>query len=407
MALKLPDWGLDLINRKSRYKGGKGGRGSAKSHTFARGLLIKMMSKKTRVLCTREFQNSIKESVHQLLSDLINDPNNGFEGFTVLESEIRHENGSDMYFKGLARQIDSIKSMEGIDIVWIEEGQTISQRSLDILIPTIRKDGSEIWFTYNPDLDTDPIHVLATSGREDVLLFEVNWNHNPFISSVLIAEKDEAYRVNPVKASNVWGGQTRKNSDQQVIKNYKVVNFEIDEDFGPAYQGLDFGFSKDPLAFTRFYVHTKFKRIYVRYAIAKTGILPSQMMAFLELVPDAKKHKIIADSARPELIEQLRQEKFIIEGAKKGKGSVEDGVQWLQDHEIIIHPDCLKSDYATKEDKYTIDEEFSLYSFVVDKRTGLITTDLEDKNNHYTDSMRYGAEKFITVKSNNWGSIYG
>lgn len=407
MALKLPDWGIELINRKSRYKGGKGGRGSAKSHTFARGLLVKMMSKKTRVLCTREFQNSIKESVHQLLSDLINDPNNGFEGFTVLESEIRHENGSDMYFKGLARQIDSIKSMEGIDIVWIEEGQTISQKSLDILIPTIRKDGSEIWFTYNPDLETDPIHVLATSGREDVLLFEVNWNHNPFISSVLIAEKDEAYRVNPVKASNVWGGQTRKNSDQQVIKNYKVIPFDIDDSFGPAYQGLDFGFSQDPLAFTRFYVHKTLPRIYIRYAIAKKGVLPSQMSSFLELVPDVRKHKIIADSARPELIEQLRLERFQIDGAKKGKGSVEDGVQWLQDYEIIIHPDCLKADYATKEDKYTIDEEFSLYSFVVDKRTGLITTDLEDKNNHYTDAIRYGAEKFIGSKTKNWGSIYG
>lgn len=406
MALKLPDWGIHLIQHEKRLKVAKGGRGSAKSHTFARGLLVRAAEKKTRILCTREFQNSIRESVHQLLSDVINNPDNGLTGFTILETEIRHENGSEFIFKGLARQIDSIKSTEGIDIVWIEEGQTISQKSLDILFPTIRKDGSEIWITYNPDLDTDPVHKIALSGRDDMTVYTVNWNNNPFISPVLIKEKDEAYRDNPNKARNIWGGETRRNSDQQVFKKWRVLPFEVDDRFGPAYQGLDFGFSQDPMAFTRMYIHEEEKRIYFRYAIAKVGILPSSMKSFLELVPDVKRIQTIADNARPELIKELKEQGFNIISCTKYKGSVEDGVQWMQDYELIVHPDCLKADYANKDEKYTIDEEFSRYSFKVDKRTGLITTDLEDKNNHYSDASRYGLEKFITKKKG-WAGLYG
>lgn len=408
MALKLPDWGVvALLNRPSRYKIAKGGRGSAKSHTIARCILIRMMQKKTRVLCTREFQNSIKESVHQLFTDLINDPVNGFVGFEVLETEIRHKNGSEMYFKGLARQINSIKSMEGIDLVWIEEAQTVSQRSLNILIPTIRKDGSEIWASYNPDLDADPIHVLALSERADILLLEVNWDNNPFISEVLLKEKDEAYKHDPNKAANVWGGETRKQTEQQVFKNWKVIAFEPDEDFGPAYQGVDFGFSNDPMTLVRLYVHTKEKRIYFRHAIGKVGILPSAMASFLEKVPGVKNIHTLGDNARPELIAELRGLGFNIEACAKWPGCVEDGVQWMQDYQLIVHPDCLKADYATKEEKYTIDYELTNYSFKVDKRTNLIQPDLEDKNNHYTDAGRYALEKFIRKSKTDWGKLYG
>lgn len=401
MALKLPDWGLKfLLAIRIRFKIIRGGRGSAKSHTVARCLLVRAMEQKTRVLCAREFQNSIKESVHQLLSDIINDPENGFLGyFEILETEIRHiDNGSEFFFKGLARQINSIKSIEGIDIAWIEEAQTVSQKSLDILIPTVRKEGSELWFTYNPDLDSDPVHILANSKRDDLKTIDVNWNNNPFISQVLIDEKDAAYASNPSKAENIWGGKTRKNSEQHVFKNWKIIAFEPDESFGPAYQGLDFGFSQDPMAFVRMYVHSEHKRIYFRYAIAKKGILPNSMAPFLEMVPDVKKYNTIADSARPELVAHLKADGFKIESAQKWPGSVEDGVQWMQDYELIVHPDCLKASYATEDEKYTIDHEFNNYSFKVDKRTGLITSDLEDKDNHYTDAGRYGLQRFIKKK---------
>lgn len=406
VSIELPEWAHKWWTQRSRYKVAYGGRGSAKSHSIARLLLMMAMQSKKRILCTREVQNSIKDSVHKLLKDLIFSMM--LTGFTITDISIKHSNGSEFLFKGMhGESVESIKSMEGVDIVWIEEAQTISRRSLEILIPTIRKPGSEIWISFNPFKDDDPVYVdFVLTKRPNSIVDFVNWYDNPWFPDELIEEKDYLYANNPDRANHVWGGQTIKNTDQQVFKKWRVLPFEFDEKFGPAYQGLDFGFSQDPMAFTRMYVHEEEKRIYFRYAIAKVGILPSSMKSFLELVPDVKRVQTIADNARPELIKELKEQGFNIIPCTKYKGSVEDGVQWMQDYELIIHPDCLKADYANKDEKYTIDEEFSRYSFKVDKRTGLITTDLEDKNNHYTDASRYGLEKFITKKKG-WAGLYG
>lgn len=395
--ISLPKWCKDWF-KAYRYKVAHGGRGSAKSHSIARMLLIIASSKKTRILCAREVQNSIRDSVHKLLRDIIIE--HSLEGFEITQNAITHVNGSEFIFKGLwGNSAESVKSMEGIDIVWIEEGQAVSQRSLDLLIPTIRKNGSEIWISFNPDKKDDAVYDMFVTNRpSNALVCEVNWQDNPWFPDVLRDEKDELYRINPKKADNVWGGKVKSQSDQGVFSNWKVIAFEPDDSFGPAYQGLDFGFSQDPMAFVRMYIHTEHKRIYFRYAIAKKGILPNSMAPFLEIVPDVKKYNTIADSARPELIAHLKADGFKIESAQKWPGSVEDGVQWMQDYELIVHPDCLKASYATEDEKYTIDHEFNNYSFKVDKRTGLITSDLEDKDNHYTDASRYGLQRFIKKK---------
>lgn len=202
---------LRVLFQPSRYKFLRGGRGSAKSWSIARALLILAANKPLRILCTREVQKSIKQSVHQLLSDQIN--NLGLGAFyQVLETEIRGLNGSLILFAGLSDMTaDSIKSFEGVDIVWIEEAQTITKRSLDVLIPTIRRESSEIWASYNPELDTDPIHVMAVKDvPPDSISVEINYNDNPWFPGVLEVERQHAKKtMTPAEYNHVWEGKCK------------------------------------------------------------------------------------------------------------------------------------------------------------------------------------------------------
>lgn len=196
------------FDKPCRYKFARGGRGSGKSWSIAKKLLIKGGEKPTRILCTREVQKSIKQSVHQLFKDQITAMElDGF--YQVLDTEIRGLNGTRIYFSGLSDMTaDSIKSFEGVDICWIEEGQAITKKSLGILVPTIRAENSEIWVSYNPQLDSDPIHELANSDRDDVITIDVNWHDNPWFPAVLNDERLEAQKVMSVaEYEHTWEGK--------------------------------------------------------------------------------------------------------------------------------------------------------------------------------------------------------
>ena len=202
---------LKFLFKPKRYKVAHGGRGSGKSWGFARALLLIAASKPTRVLCTREVQKSIQQSVHQLLTDQI--AALGLASFyQVLQTEIRGANGSAFYFSGLSDQTaDTLKSFEGVDIVWCEEAQSISKKSWDILIPTIRKPKSEIWVTYNPQLDTDETHrrfVIEPPPECEVV--EMNYNDNPYFPEVLENERIHAEKtMKPEDYAHIWGGQCK------------------------------------------------------------------------------------------------------------------------------------------------------------------------------------------------------
>lgn len=201
---------LRFLFNPARYKAAHGGRGSGKSWGFARALLIQGASKKLRILCTREVQKSIKDSVHKLLTDQI--AALGLSGkYEVLETLIRGRNGTEIFFSGLSSQTaDSIKSYEGVDIAWVEEAQSVSKRSWGILSPTIRKDGSEIWVTYNPDLETDPTHqMLVINPPTDAVVVEMNYQDNPWFTAVLEQERQDCLRNHPKDYPNIWGGQCR------------------------------------------------------------------------------------------------------------------------------------------------------------------------------------------------------
>lgn len=209
MDVELPEKLAFLLTERSRYKVAKGGRGSAKSWSFARALLILGTTRRLRILCTREVQKSIKQSVHKLLKDQIEAL--GLGGFyQVLETEIRGKNGTEFSFSGLAEQtVDSIKSFEGCDIVWVEEAQTVSKRSWKVLIPTIRKDGSEIWVSFNPELETDETYDRFITNRpDDAIVVDMNHTDNPWFPDVLEKERLHAKAtLPPAEYANIWEGK--------------------------------------------------------------------------------------------------------------------------------------------------------------------------------------------------------
>ena len=201
---------LDFLFQPSRYKVAKGGRGSGKSWGFARALLILGVMKPIRILCTREVQKSIKDSVHKLLKDQIQLMGLGSK-YTVLSTEIRGSNGTELFFSGLSEQTnESIKSFEGVDIVWVEEGQVISNRSWEILLPTIRKENSEIWISYNPELETDPTHVrFVVNQPEDAVVVTMNYSDNPWFNDVMEKERLHCKKTDPKGYPNIWEGKCR------------------------------------------------------------------------------------------------------------------------------------------------------------------------------------------------------
>ena len=199
---------LGFLFEPHRFKVAYGGRGSAKSWSFARALLIQGRSQKLRILCTREVQKSIKDSVHRLLSDQI--AALGLSDFyEVIETAIRGKNGTEFMFAGLASHtVESIKSYEGVDRVWVEEGQAVSKRSWNVLIPTIRKNDSEIWVTYNPELETDETHQrFVIHTPPDAVVAKVNWSDNPWFPEVLEKERLHCQATNPKEYDNIWEGK--------------------------------------------------------------------------------------------------------------------------------------------------------------------------------------------------------
>lgn len=210
VVIQVPAKLAPLATQQKRYKLVKGGRGGGKSWGVV-ALLVEMgWQKPLRILCTREVQLSIRDSVMRLISDQIKRA--GLQGFyRVLETEIRGINGTLFLFRGLSDQTaDSIKSFEGIDICWVEEAQAISQRSLDILLPTIRKPGSEVWFTMNPELETDPVYNdFAARERDDTIVITMGVQDNPWASKELMDQREKAYAMDPKKADWIWGGNCR------------------------------------------------------------------------------------------------------------------------------------------------------------------------------------------------------
>lgn len=374
--------------KKYRYKVFYGGRGGAKSWSFADALITLAMQKKLRILCARELQRSIKDSVHKLLSDRIMARGLGKE-FIITDTSIRCKNGSEFFFAGLRHNITEIKSFEGIDIVWVEEAQRVSQDSWDVLLPTIRKEGSEIWISFNPGSPNDPTWTMFVENpRPGSLVVKVTYRDNPFFTSVLEAERLACLAVDPDKYAWIWEGEPRVMHDAQIFNGrWRVERFDIPTGVR-FYQGSDWGVST---VLMRAYIHQNLdgtKEIRVCNEAYGRNTEIDDIPALFNRIPFAAKWLTRGDCARPELIRYMRRRKFAMKPCKKWPGCVEEGNSFLRSLGLVIHPDCVE----------TI-KEAELYSYKVDPLTKEVLYEhIVDANNHCFDSLRYAFEPYILDK---------
>ena len=341
-----------------------------------------------RILCTRELQISIKESMFAELRNAIRSHAFLNQHYEIGESFIRGANGTEFMFRGLRHNMSAIKSMASIDLAIIEEAEDVPEHSWLDLLPTIRQPKSEVWAIWNPRLDGSPVDErLRKHVPDNAVVVEMNYGDNPWFPDVLDAERrHDRERMDPQTYAHVWEGAYLENSDAQVLHGkYRVAEFEPGKKWDGPYYGLDYGFSQDPTAAVELYMQGD--TLYVHRECGGTGVeLDDTADLVLSSMPGAKHYVIRADNARPESTSYLRRHGLPrIQSAPKWAGSVEDGIAWLRGRqEIVIHPRC----------KETI-REARLYSHKVDRHTGDVLPTIADAHNHYIDAIRYGCAPMI------------
>jgi phage terminase large subunit len=350
-----------------------GGRFSLKSHTVARYLLIRARQEKTRVACFREFQNSITESSHQLLADLIKQY--GMTDFEVTNNAIINKlNGSDFLFKGLYLNEQSIKSIEGIDIAWVEEAQTVTKNSLEVLTPTVRKDKSQIIYTYNRLLEDDPVHQrLVIEGRPNTLKINVNYDialKYGWMPEVLRLEMEDDKVNRPALYKHKWLGEP-SNVERKIYKNWNIIESLPHEAKLERY-GLDFGYTNDPTTIIGLY---KYNGGYILDEKCYLKGLSNRQIA--DTLKGLEQGLIIADSAEPKSIDEIKAYGLNIQPAVKGQGSKTRGINYVQDQKISV-----------TQSSQNIIREYRTYLWKADKNNAIINV-AEDGNDHTMDAILY------------------
>lgn len=347
------------------------------------------------ILGGREFMNSLEDSSMEEIKQAIRSVPWLDAYFDIGEKYIRTKNKRVSYvFAGLRHNVDSIKSKARVLIAWVDEAENVSEIAWQKLAPTVREPGSEIWVTWNPEKDGSPTDKrYRKSPPSEAKIVELNYTDNPWFPAELEQERlDDRARLDDQAYAWIWEGAYRENSDAQILSGkYRVAEFEPASDWNGPYYGIDWGFSQDPTAGTKCWVHDD--RLYIEYEAGKVGLENDDIARFMiERIPGIEQHVVRADSARPETISHVKQDGGgkraslpRIIGVEKWKGSVEDGIAHLRSYkEIIIHPRCTQ----------TI-KEARLYSYKVDRLTGDVLTDIVDAHNHYMDSIRYALGPLI------------
>ena len=365
----------------ARYLGARGGRGSAKSWFFASRVVEELVARKCDIVCIREIQDSLDESVKKLIEETIARYSLG-QYFDIQRSVIYGPHGGKCIFRGMQEfNAGNIKSLEGYDVAWVEEASALSRRSLDLLRPTIRKEGSQIWFSWNPENEDDPVEEFfrAENRPGNAIVIDVNYWDNPWFPAVLREEMELDRKRDPDKYQHVWCGGYRLMSDALVLKNWVVEEFESPRNV--TYRlGADWGYAVDPTVFLRCWIDGK--RICIDYEAGMVGCEIENLPELARQIPEAEKWWMTADSSRPETIAYMRSHGFPrINGAQKGKESVEEGIEWLKNFDLVIHKRCTG-----------LIRECKRYSWKVDKATEKVLPVLVDKDNHFIDALRYAVE---------------
>ena len=384
ITIAIPTEFRRLFDNDWREAAVYGGRYSLKSHTVARILLIKARLKKTRIACFREFQNSIADSSYQLLADLIKLYD--LRDFELTNNSIINKlNGSDFIFKGLWNNEQSIKSIEGIDIAWVEEAQTVSEKSLEVLTPTVRKEGSQIIYTYNRLVEEDPVHKrLVLEGRPNSLIINVNYDiaeKYGWLPKVIKDEIEDDKKNRPGLYKHKWLGEPFS-SERKIYKDWNVID-EIPHEARLERYGLDFGYSNDPTSIVAIY---KYNNGYILdECLYQKGLSNKQIADVFNNLPKAL---VIADSAEPKSIDELRMYGVNVLPCVKGKDSIQQGVQYVQDQRISI---TRRSVNGWK--------EYQNYLWKIDAN-GRVVNVPEDIFNHFMDAVRYGFDSFKPIITN-------
>lgn len=348
-----------------------------------------------RVLCTREFQVSIKESFHaELKAAIASEP--WLDAFYDVGADyLRGANGTEFLFRGLRHNTANIKSLAKIDLTIVEEAEEVPELSWTTLEPTVlRQPKSEIWVIWNPRDEDSPVDKrFRKTPPPGSLITEINYQDNPwFPENLELLRKREQERLDVNTYAHIWDGAYLENSETQVLSGkWCVKEFTPGKDWDGPYHGLDFGFSQDPLAATKSWIHHDC--LYVEYETGGIGIelddTPSKLKRDIDGI---QRFEILADNSRPESIRYLNRHGLPrCRAAKKWSGSVEDGISYLRSYkQIIIHPRCRETA-----------KEARLYSYKVDAKSGQVLDTIVDANNHYIDSLRYGHDKIIRAKNYN------
>lgn len=385
-AVSVPSRMLGIFSEPARYRVCYGGRGAGRSWGFARALLVRALERPTRFLCGREYMNSLSDSVHTLLSDQIELLGLG-PWFDVKNTEITSRNGSSVIYAGLKTNVSKLKSAEGIDVCWIEEAESVSQASWDILTPTIRKPGSEVWATFNPCDPEDPLYNLFATGNPppNAVVVKTTFADNPWFAEPLLSEMEYKRQTDDDGFRHVWLGECFVPSDAIVFKGkYASEPFTPQPHWDGPYYGLDLGWSADPTALTKCWIADN--RLYVEKEAWKLRCDTDRLLTeVIAQIPGAQEHVIRVDNSRPETISYLQQHGVPqCTAVEKWPDSVRDGITRIRAFEkVVIHPDC----------KHTL-EEFRLYSYKTNK-AGDPLPELKPGNDHCIDSIRYGIAPII------------
>ena len=403
-ALSIPEK-LEPFLAPARFKAAYGGRGSGKTRSIAQivvaGLRLygsnsSMMRGYRRFMCVREIQRSIAGSSFQVLKDEIARADYTWRGrpfFTWTNTEIRGINGARAMFMGVRHNPESVKSQEGIDGAWGEEADSLSGRSMTILVPTIRDEGSEMFFSWNPSMPEDPVDAMfrgdAPPARAAVV--EIGHRDNPWFPEVLEEARQFDLQHRPDLYEHIWEGGYWKASKAQVFNGcYRVDDFEPQTGWAGPMFGLDFGFSIDPTAAVEVWIGDD--RLWIRRCVGAVGLeLDDTPRLMLDSLPEIDAHTIRADSAWPQSIAHLKRHGLPrIEPVEKWPGSVEEGVKYMRGafREIVIHPDCE-----------AVVREFGKYSYKVNPLTMDPMPQIIDADNHYIDAVRYAIAPIIRRKA--------
>jgi phage terminase large subunit len=408
-----------LYYRKARYKVFWGGRGSAKSWAFAEALIRLAAVLNIRVLCVREFQSSIRDSSHKILKDTI--IRLGMESwFHVTKEGITSRAGAEFLFKGLHNNEQGIRSTEGVDICWVEEASAITETSWRVLIPTIRKPGSEFWVSFNMNDEQDATYQrlvvrqpqvdpeLLRQGGYEVwsIVHKINYDENPYFPAVMRAEMEEDRERDFHLYEHIWLGMALKISNAIIFSGKYVVKEFSDLLWKQAQRlhfGADHGFAQDPATLIRFFPLERHKwnpedptekaarRLFIEYEAYGTGVELDELPEFYDSVPGSRDWPIKADCARPETNSHLARKGFAISGAEKWEGCVKDGITHIRGFEqIVIHPRCTNTAAEARLYRYKTDpKQVDQYG------QPQVLPIIVDKHNHCWDGIRYGLDGYI------------